>query len=136
MRFGAFLHAVKLVTPEALEGLGPLVHGLERLGVGAVEAMAAVSAHAHQAHTAQHAEVLRDRRLIEPDGYHNLAYVALVRGQKGEDLAAARLGDGVEWIGGGCGSRYDRNITYLYGNMSSGKSRMRVGWANSRRAGV
>jgi len=46
LRFGALLDAVQLMTPEALEGLCPVVHGLERGGVGAVEAMAAVAAHA------------------------------------------------------------------------------------------
>ena len=91
LRFGAFLHAVQLMTPEALEGPGPLMDGLDRLGVGAVEAMAPIAPHAHQAHTAQHTEVLRDRRLIEPDGYHDLAYVALVRGQIFVQIVPAEL---------------------------------------------
>src|SRR5208282_4359635 len=96
----------------------PVVHGLERLSVGAVEAMAAVAADADQAHPAQDAEVFRDRRLIEADGHHDLANLVLVCGQKGQNLAAAGLGHGVEGIGGGSGSCHDRNNTFSYGNMS------------------
>jgi len=95
------------MVPEAREGFGPVVHGLERLGVGAVEAMASIPANAHQAHPAQDAEVLGDRRLIEAYGHHDLAHLALVGGQKGQNLAAPRLGHGVEGIGGGCGSCHD-----------------------------
>jgi hypothetical protein len=94
------------------------VHWLERLSIGAVEAMAAVAAHPDQAHAAKNAEVLRDRWLIEADGNYDLADVAFIRGQEGEDLAAAGLCDGVEGIGGGSGACHEQNNTYLYGNMS------------------
>ena len=92
--------------------------GLSASGVGAVEAMAAVAAHADQAHPAQHAEVFRNRRLIDADGHYDFAHLALVPGQESEDLAATGLGDGVEGIGGGCGPAMIENNTFPYGNMS------------------
>jgi len=119
LRFGPLFDADQLVTPVALEGLGPLVDRLDRFGVGAVKAMAAVAPHADQAHFAQHAEVLGNGRLIKSDGCDDLADLALCVGQIKQNLPPPWLSDGVKWIGSGSGPCHDQNNTFPYKNMSS-----------------
>jgi hypothetical protein len=69
--------------------------------------------------------MLRDRRLVKPDGDDDVAHLAFTAGQKGENLTATWLGDGVKGIGGGSSSSHGRNNTFLYRNMSRGKFKVR-----------
>ena len=57
---GAFLHSCELVAPVALEPGGPFVERSDPLCVGAIEHLAAVTPHVHQADVTKHAEVLGD----------------------------------------------------------------------------
>lgn len=76
----------------------------DRRGVGAVKAVAAIAPHANQPHLSKHAEVFRDRWLIETDGGHNLAHLPFVNDQIAQDLPPPRFGDGIKYIGGGRGA--------------------------------
>jgi hypothetical protein len=93
--------------------------GLDRLGVGPIELVAAVSARLDEADVAQDAQVFGHRRLIESQDGHDLSDRKLFHDKKGEDLAAPRLSHRVEDIRSGCGARHERDITFPYGNMSS-----------------
>ena len=57
LRFGPLLYSIQLVLPVSLESLGPLVERLDGRGIGAVEAVAAVAADAHEIDAAQNAKV-------------------------------------------------------------------------------
>src|SRR5438270_12241760 len=98
------------MLPVALEGCGPLVEGANGFGVGAVELLAAMTAHANEPDVAQHAKVLGDGRLLEAEGCDDVSDGPLGAGEVGEDLAAAGLGDSVEGIGGGAGSGHGRRL--------------------------
>jgi len=119
LRFGAFLDAIQLVGPIALECSGPLMQGLDRLGVGAVELVAAIAARLDEADVAQHAEVFGHRRLIESQDGHDLAHRKLFHDKQGKNLPAPRLSHRVENIGSGCSARHEKEATFPYGNMSS-----------------
>ena len=109
---GAFLDAQQLVIPEMFELAGPVVQRLDGVGVGLVEHLAAIAAHgmwkthlvaaitahANETNFAENAEMLGDGRLLEAEASYDVAYGALVEGEIGEDVAAARFGDGVEGI--------------------------------------
>jgi hypothetical protein len=77
---------------------GPVVQRLDGVGVGLVEHLAAIAAHANETNFAENAEMLGDGRLLEAEASYDVAYGALVEGEIGEDVAAARFGDGVEGI--------------------------------------
>ena len=55
--FREFLYTIQLVLPVMLEGCGPEVQRADGFCVGALELLAAVAAHSHQAHIAQHGHV-------------------------------------------------------------------------------
>jgi hypothetical protein len=54
----ALFYSIQLVLPVSLESLGPLVERLDGRGVGAVEAVTAVAADAHEVDAAENAKVL------------------------------------------------------------------------------
>src|SRR5882762_3905686 len=62
--------------------------------------------------------MLGNGRLFEGESVNNLADGAFFKGEEGQDIAAARFGDGVESVGGGRSSWHEANI-YPYRNMSS-----------------
>src|SRR5713226_4070888 len=105
-RFGAFLDPAELLTPEALERAGPLVQGPERPGVRAIQHPTAVATCPHETDVAQHAQMLRDRRLRQSERIHDLAHRALVGRQKVEDRPAPGLCDRVERIRARGGARH------------------------------
>src|SRR5579862_2317623 len=84
--FGAFLHPQQLVAPVTLEGARPFVERPDRLGIRAIEPLAARAAHAHQTHIPENAQVLRYRRLPEPQGRRDLPHRPLAHRQIAEDL--------------------------------------------------
>ena len=98
------------MIPETFELAGPVVEGLDGVGVGLVEHLAAIAAHANEADFAEDAEMLGDGRLLEAEGDDDVANGALLEGEIGEDVAAARFGDGVEGVGGGGGTRHGGRI--------------------------
>ncbi len=116
-RFGAFLDPAELLTPEALERAGPLVQGPERPGVRAIEHPTSVATCPHETDVAQHAQMLRDRRLRQSERSHDLAHRALVGRQKVEDRPAPGFCDSVERIRARGGARHCL-IIFLYGNVS------------------
>ena len=72
----------------------------------------------NQAHLAQHAQVLGNRRLVEADRDHDVADLAFAYRKKTQNLAPARFGDGIEGVRCGGGSCHETNNTCLYWNMS------------------
>src|SRR5258708_33035261 len=62
--------------------------------------------------------MLGNGRLFERQSIHNLADGAFFRGEEGQDVAAARFGDGVKGVRGGGSAWHGTNI-YPYRNMSS-----------------
>jgi len=103
-RLGALLDAAQLLTPEALEGARPFVKRPDGFRVGAIEHTPAVAAHVDETGFAEHAKVLRDRRLLQLQTVHDVPDRALLERKKTENLSPTWLGDGVEGVGGGGGS--------------------------------
>src|SRR5260221_11246927 len=62
--------------------------------------------------------MLGNGRLFERECVNNLADGAFFQGDEGQDVAAARFGDGVEGVRGGGSGWHGTNI-YPYRNMSS-----------------
>src|ERR1017187_3424469 len=109
-RFRALLHSLQLMLPVALEGSGPLVKRAQRFGIGPVQLLTALAAHATQPHVAQHAQVLGDGRLLQTEGCHNRCDRPLGFGKIAQDIAPARFSHRVESIRGGGRSCHDKTI--------------------------
>ena len=102
---GALLDAVGLVGPVTLVRLDPLVHGLELLGLEAVEALAAAGGDGDEPGFPEDGEVLGDGGLgevEEADKFADGGGAAV--GEGGDDVAPAGLGDGAEGVGRGRGA--------------------------------
>jgi hypothetical protein len=83
------------------------VHRLQLLWVKSIQPKLAALGHRHDPDLAQHAQMLRYRRLRKPQCRHHLADRMLSAVHKRiDDLAPARLGNGVENVGRGGGSRH------------------------------
>jgi hypothetical protein len=80
------------------------VDRLQPAGIQAVDAPAAGVAHMHQLNLAEHLQVLGDAGLGDPQLLDQLEDRALAGPQHLEDVAALRLGDRVEGVGGRGGS--------------------------------
>jgi hypothetical protein len=111
-------HAGKLMPPVSLERASPFMQRPNRIGVGAIEHLAAVAAHVNEANFEQYAEVLGDGRLRQLKSGDDVVYGALLRYKEAENVATAGFGHGVKGVGGGGGARHER-IIFLYRNMSS-----------------
>src|SRR3954453_13459276 len=92
---------------------------LDGLRIRAVKLMPSVAPHVHQAHVAQHAQVLGDGRLVELDQRNDIADRELLDHQQTENLPAPGFRHRVEYIRSCRGPRHEENITFPYGNMSS-----------------
>src|ERR1700730_849970 len=114
----ALFHAGQLMPPVSLKRAGPFMERADRLGVGAIEHLAAIAAHVHEADLEQHAKVLGDGRLRQVESGDDVVYGALLGYEEAQNVAAAGFGHGVEGVGSGGSARHGRNI-FLYGNMSS-----------------
>jgi hypothetical protein len=115
---GELFDLVELVAPEALEAGGPLVERADGFGIGSVKHVAAVAADVYQANVFENAEVLGDGGLLDVEGIDDFVDGAFLKDEVVQDVAAARLGDSVEGVGGCGGARHESNI-FPYGNMSS-----------------
>jgi hypothetical protein len=83
--------------------------------------MTSIPADIHESDFEKHSEVLGDGGLRHVEAVNDVSNGSFLGSEKGEDVASARLGDGVEGIGGGGGSRH-AVIIFLYRNMSSTNS--------------
>ena len=100
--FGALLDLVDLVGPVAFEDFDPFVDGLEGFGLEAVHAVLPAFDNGDDAGLVQGAEVLGDGRLGHLHADDDVVDgVLLAIGEDGDHLAAARLGDSGEDVGGG-----------------------------------
>ena len=63
--FGAAFHANQLIAPEALEDSCPLMHGLNRTGIGAIKHLTSISPCVHQIYAPKHLEMFRNRGLAK-----------------------------------------------------------------------
>jgi hypothetical protein len=106
LSLGALLDAAQLMTPETLKRTRPVVERPDGFRVRAIEHAAALATYLDQADFAEHAKVLRDRRLLEIEAPHDVPYGALLKRKKIENLSTTWLGDGVEGIGSGGGPRH------------------------------
>src|SRR5215216_1701608 len=100
------LNATQLTSPVALERSRPLMQRPQRISIGAIQHVASVTADVNQPDVAQHLQMLRNGRLSYPKRSGDVVDAAFLRGEKFENLAATRFRDGVERIGGRCGSRH------------------------------
>ena len=111
------VEAVETGVPGALERAHPVVDGLQRRPVDPVPAVPPVHADEHETDRPQHAEVLGHLRLAEAEPVDELADRCLPGAQGIEEIAPARLGDGVERIRRRRGASHD-DIIFRYRNMS------------------
>jgi len=94
-----------------------------RLRVRPVQLLTPLAAHPNQPHVTQHPQVLRDRRLLQPQRRHNLSNRSLCSSEITQNLPPPGLSHRVECIRRCARSRHDENITCRYRNMSSTYSR-------------
>jgi nitrile hydratase len=90
---------VETVGPQLLVLGHPVVDGLERSTVQAVEPAPSVLADGNRAHLAEDAEVLGDERLNEAELGDEVVHRVLAAGEDVEDLTPPRLRHGIERIG-------------------------------------
>src|SRR5438105_3876935 len=90
------LERVEAVGPECAIRGEPLVELAQRARFEAVEAALRLAADGHQARLAKDPQMLRHRRLAEPEIRDELADRALARSEQVEDPAPVRLGERVE----------------------------------------
>src|SRR3954453_3012636 len=107
------------LRPQPLVALDPVVDGLQRRTVEAVQPLPPLIAHVHQPHFPEYAQVLGHLRLTEPELEHQVADRPLPAGQQIDDLPAPGLGHRVERVGRGRCSGHARDNTYPYGYASS-----------------
>src|SRR5262245_21168658 len=107
------------MRPALLELLGSVVHRFQFPRVQAIQALPALFAHRDQADLAEHTQVLRHRRLGNPEPGHDLPDRLVPLGQHVDDRAPPRFGDCVEYVRCGCCPRHGE-IIFPYRNMSSG----------------
>ena len=111
------------MLPEALEGSGPLVQRADAFRIGAIKHAPSLASYANQSDMPQNAKVLGNGWLRQAQVNDDVGHGALPEGQVAQDFAAAWFSDSVEGIGSRGGTRHERYITFLYGNMSSQNSR-------------
>jgi hypothetical protein len=87
-------------------------------GVGAVKDLTPVPPDVNEADVSQHAEMLRDRWLLQAKSRDDIADRPLGLSEIVEDVATSRFGNRVEDIGRRRGARHE-TIIFLYGNMST-----------------
>ena len=100
------------MAPEAFERLREVVQRPERLNLGAIEDLASLSPHIHEADVAQHLEVLRDRGLPQAERHDDVADGPFVEREVHQDFATANFGDGIENIG--CSGRTRHGALYSH----------------------
>src|SRR5215204_6180763 len=114
---GVSLDAAQLSAPVLGEDAAPFVNGAKRVGVGPIQTVAAIPPDADQADVTEHGEVLRYGGLGELEGVRDFSDRSLFRRDQLEDMAAARLGDGVERVGGRACPRHAYCYTFPYRNV-------------------
>src|SRR5713101_8372310 len=107
------------MTPEPLKRFRPLVKRTDRLRVRSIKHPPPVAPHVDQAHLEQHPQVLRYRRLLQPQQIHNLPYRPLLQRQIAQDRPPPRLRHGIKRIRSCRRPCHELNNTFPYGNMSS-----------------
>src|SRR5208282_754747 len=112
-----FLDARQLMPPEPLELARPLMQRPNRLGVGSIEHLPAIATDVHQAHVAQHSEMLRNRWLLVAKAVYDIPDRAFLQRQVVENLPPPGFGNRVERIRSRRCSCHARDITFPYGNM-------------------
>ncbi len=100
------LEQVEPVGPVAAVGREPAIDLGQRRRIEPVPAPLRVDPHPHEPGLAQHAQVLGDAGLAQPELAHQLAHGALALAQQIEDPPPARIGEHIE--DGGHDRQYDR----------------------------
>src|SRR5580658_3655547 len=106
---GELFDLVELVAPEAFEARGPLVERADGFGVGSIKHVSAIAADVYQSNVLENAEVLGDGGLLDAQALDDLVDQAFLEDEVVQDVAAARLGDSVEGVGGCGGARHESN---------------------------
>ena len=96
-------------VPGPLEGADPVVDRLERRPVDPVPVVPTLDPDGHQVDRSQHAEVLGHLGLAEAQAPDELAHRGLPGAEGVEEVAAARLGDGVEHVRRRCRASHGAN---------------------------
>jgi hypothetical protein len=97
--FEVVVHPIESVVPRLLVPRKPLVEGPRVIGFQAVASAASLRPAADESDLVEHPQVLRNLRLGHGKVRHERSDRLLARDQRVQDVAAARLGDGVEDIG-------------------------------------
>jgi hypothetical protein len=105
--FNALFQPLQLVLPEALEGCGPFVERANGLGIGTIEHLAALAANVDQTDVLEDTKVFRDGGLLKAEGVHDIGDGAFL---KGEEVAAAGLGDSIKGVGGSGGTSHGKTM--------------------------
>src|ERR671924_310684 len=86
------------LRPRALVGLHPVVDGLQRAAVQAIQPLPSVFAHVDRAHLPEHSQVLRYLGLSEAEQRNQVVHGPLAAGEGVDDLTPPRLGHRVERV--------------------------------------
>jgi hypothetical protein len=90
---------IQAVRPELVERVYPCPDLVEALGMEVVAALTSVPLFAHEPDAAEDREVLRDSGATHGHDCGELAHGLVAGGERGDERAAHRVGDGSEGIG-------------------------------------
>ncbi len=92
---------IEAALPEPVEGVHPLPHLVEALGMQVVATLTTVALLAHESDPAQHREMLRDRGPAHRHDGGELVDGLVAAGEGGDEGATHGVGDGAEGVGDG-----------------------------------
>jgi hypothetical protein len=104
----ALFYAIYLMAPVLFKLFCPVMHKFKFPGLNLVKTLLTLFGYGNQPDFAQHAEVLRDGRLGQPQRYDQCAdRNRPAPGEKFNDLTPPRLRDGVENVAGCCSTWHE-----------------------------
>ena len=103
----------------------------DRLSVRPIEFLPALAAHVHKPCLSQHTQVLRHRRLVQIQRFHDVPNRPLPSRQKAKNLPAPRLCNRIEDIRCGSSSCHIQDHIFPYEYVSSGNDAKNPRFRNS-----
>jgi len=91
---------LQLLGPVVGEHAAPVVHGSQRVEVGAVFHLASLATHVDKINAEQHLQMFRDRRLVQLERVGNFVHRTFTVADELKNVSSPRFGDGVKRIGG------------------------------------
>src|SRR5437879_985224 len=96
--FSPFFDPAQLMRPEAFKRLCPLIQRPDSLGVRSIQHLSPIPAHPHQTNLPQHPQVLRNRRLFQPEAAHDGAHRPFLASQVIQNLPPPRFSHRIKSI--------------------------------------